>query len=75
MSFTTGEIYTHYGVSATHAISQVRDDLAKVLRYAESGDVVVADVGESIEEVGKAVAWLGNGKVAIQDDSYAFRHQ
>ena len=69
-----GEIYTHYGVSASQAISQVRSDLENVLRYAESGDVVMASVGETIEEVGKAVAWLGNGRVAIHDDSYAFRH-
>ena len=34
----------------------------------------MAGVGETVEEVGKAVAWLGAGKVAIHDDSYAFRH-
>ncbi|MCL7462751.1 restriction endonuclease subunit S, partial [Pseudomonas sp. NW5] len=37
-------------------------------------DVVMAGVGETVEDVGKAVAWLGSGKVAIHDDSYAFRH-
>ena len=48
--------------------------MAESLRYAEPGDVVMAGVGETVEDVGKAVAWLGNGKVAIHDDSYAFRH-
>jgi type I restriction enzyme, S subunit len=35
---------------------------------------VIAGVGETVEDVGKAVAWLGEGDVAIHDDSYAFRH-
>lgn len=69
-----GEIYTHYGVSATHAISQVRSDLASSLRYAEPNDVVITDVGETVEDVAKAVAWLGTEKVAIHDHCYAFRH-
>lgn len=69
-----GEIYTHYGTSATHAISQVRPDLAGSLRFAEPNDVIVSSVSETIEDVGKAVAWLGEDKVAIHDDSYAIRH-
>ncbi len=68
-----GEIYTKYGVSTDHAISKVRRDMAKYLRYAEPGDVVITDVGETVEDVGKAVAWLGNEKVAIHDHCYAFR--
>jgi type I restriction enzyme S subunit len=38
------------------------------------GDVIVTGVGETVEDVGKAVAWIGMEKVAIHDDSYAFRH-
>ncbi|KFF84617.1 restriction endonuclease subunit S [Pseudomonas syringae] len=69
-----GEIYTRYGVWADHALSKVRDDMAGSLRYAEPGDVVMAGVGETVEDVGKAVAWLGTQRVGIHDDSYAFRH-
>ncbi|MGU9760044.1 restriction endonuclease subunit S [Serratia marcescens] len=69
-----GEIYTRYGVFTTHALSQVRNDMAESLRYAEPGDVVITDVGETVEDVGKAVAWLGDEKVAIHDHCYAFRH-
>lgn len=69
-----GEIYTRYGVFTTHALSQVRSDMADSLRYAEPGDVVITDVGETVEDVGKAVAWLGDEKVAIHDHCYAFRH-
>lgn len=69
-----GEIYTRYGVFADQAFSHVRNDMAASLRYAEPGDVVMAGVGETVEDVGKAVAWIGTERVAIHDDSYAFRH-
>lgn len=69
-----GEIYTRYGTWADRAISKVRSDMAGSLRYAEPGDVVLTDVGETVEDVGKAVAWMGSEKVAIHDHSYAFRH-
>ena len=44
------------------------------LRFAKPGDVVVTDVGETVEDVGKAVAWVGDEEVAIHDHCYAFRH-
>lgn len=69
-----GEIYTHYGVATDNTISHVREDLAPQLRYAQSGDVVIAAVGETVEDVGKAVTWLGREPVAIHDDTFLFRH-
>lgn len=69
-----GEIYTQYGVWADKAVSEVRADMANTLRYAQPGDVVITDVGETVEDVGKAVAWMGNDQVAIHDHCYAFRH-
>lgn len=36
--------------------------------------MIVVDVGETVEDVAKAVAWLGDRPVAIHDHSYAFRH-
>jgi len=69
-----GEIYTGYGVSATETLSTVRPDLRPSLRFAQPGDVVIAAVGETVEDVCKAVAWLGKGDVAIHDDCFAYRH-
>ena len=69
-----GEIYTRYGPFTDRTFSQVRSDLEKTLRYAKNGDVVITDVGETVEDVGKAVAWLGEEDVAIHDHCYAFRH-
>ena len=68
-----GEIYTDYGTSATSTVSHVREDLRDGLRFARKGDVVLTDVGETVEDVGKAVAWLGDEDVAIHDHCYVFR--
>jgi type I restriction enzyme S subunit len=68
-----GEIYTHYRVAATTALSHIRNELASQLRFAEPGDIVIAAVGETVEDVAKAVAWMGNEPVAIHDDTFLFR--
>lgn len=69
-----GDIYTHYGVAAVSTVSHVRADIAQQLRYAQPNDVVIAAVGETVEDVAKAVAWLGDKDVAIHDDCFLFRH-
>ncbi len=69
-----GDIYTQYGTTAKKVKTQVRSDMRGLLRFAKHGDVVVTDVGETVEDVGKPVAWLGADEVAIHDHCYAFRH-
>jgi type I restriction enzyme S subunit len=68
------DIYTRHGTWASQAVSHVRPDMAPGLRYAQPGDVVIAAVGETVEDVGKAVAWLGAEPVAIHDDCFTFQH-
>lgn len=69
-----GEIYTHYGTSASSALTHVHESLRPRLRFAQPGDVVIAAVGETVEDVGKAVAWMGEEEVAVHDDCYVFSH-
>lgn len=69
-----GDIYTQYGTAATETVSRVRSDMVSTLRFAKPGDLVIAGVGETVEDVGKAVAWLGDGEAAIHDDCFVFRH-
>lgn len=68
------DIYTRYGTSASETVSHVRADLAPSLRFATTGDIVIAAVGETVEDVGKAVAWLGEDDVAVHDDCFTFHH-
>ena len=66
-----GEIYTSYGTIATKTFSQVSSSLKDSLRYAKKGDVIVAATSENVEDVCKAVVWMGNSPVAYHDDSFA----
>lgn len=70
-----GEIYTDFGTSATEVHAFVRPELEASLRLARTGDLVIAATGENVEEVGKAVAWLGADEIAVHDDCYIFRHR
>ena len=70
-----GEIYTRYGTTANQAVSQVRSNLGPALRYARKGDVILTDVGETVEDVGKAMAWLGEEPVAVHDHCYVIRSE
>lgn len=69
-----GEIYTEFGPSTREVVSHLRADLRPGLRFAKPGDVVIVDVGETVADVGKATAWLGDDEVAIHDHCYVFRH-
>ena len=68
-----GEIYTRYGVSTSSVGSNLDESLRQKLRFAQPGDVVLVDVGEVVDDVGRSVAWIGDEPVAIHDHSYAFR--
>ena len=69
-----GQVHTHYGVWTRKTISFVSPTLAKRLRLAHTGDLVIATTSEDDEAVGKAVAWLGSDKVAVSSDAYIYRH-
>lgn len=69
-----GEIYTRYGVFAHEVYSRVRAELRSSLRFARTGDVIVTGVSETVEDIAKAVAWLGEEDVAVHDDCFAYRH-
>lgn len=56
-----GQIYTHFGAWADEVISHVRPDAAARLAVVNPGDVILANTSENLEDVCKAVAWVGRG--------------
>lgn len=70
-----GEMYTHYGVWAKEAKSYLSDELvsSKKLRVAEKNDVVIVAAGETIEDIGKGTAWLGEEGVVIHDACFSYK--
>lgn len=70
-----GQIYTYYGTSATVTKSFVTPELFAKLKRAEPRDLVVTTTSENIEDVCTAVAWLGDGPIAIGGHSCVFKHE
>jgi type I restriction enzyme S subunit len=70
-----GEMYTHYGTWADKTKSFVSKELVdkKKLRLAEKGDVVIVAAGETIEDIGKGTAWLGEDGVVIHDACFYYK--
>jgi type I restriction enzyme, S subunit len=54
-----GQIYTYYGLSTKETKSFVSPDLAKQLKKVNKGDVVITNTSENLEDVGKALVYLG----------------
>ena len=69
-----GQIYTHYGTFADKTKSFVNEGLAKKLLEVENGDIVLACTSENIEDVAKAVAWLGKETIVTGGHSVVFKH-
>ena len=69
-----GQIYTYYGTWATKTITYCSPRLAKKLRVAHKGDIVIATTSENVEDVCKAVAWLGDDDIVVSGDAYIFAH-
>jgi len=70
-----GEMYTHYGISAVQSKSYLNREfaLAKKLRVADKGDVVIVAAGETVEDIGKGTAWLGDEGVVIHDACFSYK--
>jgi type I restriction enzyme S subunit len=70
-----GEMYTHYDTWADKTKSFVKKELVekKNLRLAEKGDVVLVAAGETIEDIGKGTAWLGEEGVVIHDACFYYK--
>ena len=69
-----GQVYTHYGTSATETITCCSLELAAKLRKASKGDIVIATTSENVEDVCKAVAWLGEDDIAVSGDAFIYKH-
>ena len=68
-----GDIYTTYGDVTDELKSYVTDDTARRATPLNHGDIIFAASGETAEEIGKAVAWLGNGTAVTGGDTIILR--
>lgn len=69
-----GQIHTYYENYTYTTKSFVSAENAKKLKKAKKGDLVIAGASENIEDICKAVVYLGESDVCISGDSFAFSH-
>ena len=58
-----GQIYTKFGTATAEVIAHVPEEKAKKLAVVNPGDVIVANTSENLEDVCKAVAWVGESDI------------
>ena len=54
-----GQIYTYYGLETESTISFVSAETAEKLKKVYTGDVIVTNTSENIEDVGKSLVYFG----------------
>lgn len=69
-----GQIYTRYGTFADKTISFISEEQAERCKKASYGDLIIATTSENVEDVCKAVGWIGKEEIAISGDAYVFKH-
>ena len=69
-----GQIYTRYGAWARATISFVSEATAAKLAKVDPGDIIITNTSENIEDVGKAVAWVGDKQIVTGGHATVIKH-
>ena len=70
-----GEIYTTYGVWFEKCKSYTKLEYVKSPKYFEHGDILFAITGESVEDIAKCCAYIGNEKCLAGGDVVVLKHK
>lgn len=68
-----GQIYTYYGTHTSKTISFVSIETAQKLRKVNCGDVIITNTSENIEDVCKAVVYLGEEQAVTGGHATIFK--
>ena len=69
-----GEIYTKYNYHFNECDSHTLEEYVSSPKYFEYGDILFAITGESVEEIGKSVAYTGKEKCIAGGDMVVMKH-
>ncbi len=70
-----GEIYTTYDIWFDDCVSHTDEDTIPSKKYFERGDILFAITGESVEEIAKSCAYVGNEKCLAGGDIVVMKHR
>ncbi|MEQ1188118.1 MULTISPECIES: restriction endonuclease subunit S [Acinetobacter] len=68
-----GQIYTYYGLSTIETKSFVSSETAQKLKKVDTGDVIVTNTSENLEDVGKALVYLGTEQAVTGGHATIFK--
>lgn len=68
-----GQIYTYYGLSTKTTKSFVSLETARKLKKVNTGDVVITNTSENLEDVGKALVYLGEEQAVTGGHATIFK--
>ena len=69
-----GEIYTKYNYWFDKCVTHTDESIVKGKKYFEYGDILFAITGESVEEIGKSIAYLGEDICLAGGDIVVLKH-
>ncbi|MBO4789260.1 MAG: restriction endonuclease subunit S, partial [Lachnospiraceae bacterium] len=69
-----GEIYTTYGLWFEKCVSHTSLDVISSPKWVENGDILFAVTGESVDEISKATAYVGEEKCLAGGDIVVLKH-
>ena len=70
-----GEIYTTYNTWFDKCVSHTQEECISNPKYFEHGDILFAITGESVEDIAKSIAYVGNEKCMAGGDIVVMKHQ
>ena len=69
-----GEIYTTYNYSFNVCVSHTNESLINPKKYFDKGDILFAITGESVEDIGKCIAYTGKERCLCGGDIVVMKH-
>lgn len=70
-----GEIYTTYNIAFDVCVSHTIEENITPRKYFENGDLLFAITGESVEEIGKTIAYTGKERCLAGGDIVVMKHR
>lgn len=70
-----GEIYTSYNYAFDECVSHTNENCVTSPKYFSHGDLLFAITGESVEDIGKTIAYLGHDKCLLGGDIVCMKHE
>lgn len=70
-----GEIYTTYNTWFDKCVSHTKTEYIQNPKWIEKGDIIFAITGESVEDIAKSCAYVGDDKCLAGGDTVVLKHK